>query len=88
MKHSRTGNAVLYVVVEQNKILLSNLDEIKRDTGRQDAMSDLTENDSLHRRVNYSLSQIIEFVNSEDLLRYIPDEMLSCYIRQWQEYIS
>jgi len=77
LKHSRTGNTVLYVVIDQNKIPLSYLDEIKNDTGRQDAKSDLTENDSLHRRVNYSLSQIIEFVNSEDLLRYIPDEMLS-----------
>lgn len=29
------------------------------------------------RSVTYSISQIIKFVNSGDLLRYIPDEMLT-----------
>lgn len=29
------------------------------------------------RSVTYSIAQIIEFVNSGDVLRYIPDEMLS-----------
>ncbi len=29
------------------------------------------------RSVTYSIAQIIEFVNGGDLLRYIPDEMLT-----------
>ena len=71
LKHSRTGNTVLYVVVDQNKIPLSNLMEIKNDTGHQDAKSDLTEVEGPRRRVTYSIAQIIQFVNSGDALRYL-----------------
>jgi hypothetical protein len=63
-------------VVDQNKISLGYLGEIKNDRGRQDASLDLTESNNLHRSVTYSVAQIIPFVNSKDLLRYIPDEML------------
>ena len=77
LKHSRTGNTVLYVVVDQNKIPVSNLTEIKNDTGHQDAKSDLTEVGGPRRRVTYSIAQIIQFVNSGDVLRYLPDELLS-----------
>ena len=65
------------LVIDQNKNPLSYLTEIKNDTGHQDAKSDLTEIGSPRRRVTYSISQIIGFVNSGDLLRYILDEMLT-----------
>ncbi len=77
LKHSRTGTTTLYVVVDQNAIDISNLTEIKEDTGRQAAPPDSPSGaNELHRRVTYSIAQIIEFVNSEDLLRYVPDQML------------
>ena len=76
LKYNRTGNVVLYVVVDQNKIPLSSLTATKNDRGRQSAS--LANADSGNSRsVTYSIAQIIKFVNSEDLLRYIPDEMLT-----------
>ena len=78
LKHSRTGTTTLYVVVDQNAIDIGNLAEIKKDTGRQAAPPDSPSGaNELHRRVTYSISQIIEFVNSKDLLRYLPDQMLN-----------
>ena len=76
LKHSKTGNTTLYVIVDQNPIPERNLTEIKKDRGLQDASSDFTESNSLHRSVTYSISQILSFVNSKDLLRYIPDDFL------------
>ena len=76
LKHSKMGKTTLYVLVDQNKIPLEKLGEIKNDRGLQDASSDLTESNSLPRSVTYSISQILSFVNSKDLLRYIPDDLL------------
>ena len=76
LKHSATGKATLYVVVDQNKINTNNLGKIKNDRGRQDASPDLTESNNLHRSVNYSIADIVPFVNSKDVLRYLPDDML------------
>lgn len=53
------------------------LDETKKDTGHQAAASDSAEVEKLRRRVTYSISQIISFVNNKDVLRYLPDDMLS-----------
>ena len=77
LKHSKTGSTTLYVVVDQNQIELKDLQEIKNDRGHQDASSDSTESDSLLSSVTYSISQIVPFVNSKDLLRYLPDDMLN-----------
>ncbi len=77
LKHSGTGNTTLYVVVDQNAVERRNLDEIKNDTGHQAAAPESTGANKLRRRVTYSLSQIIQFVNSKDVLRYIPDNMLN-----------
>ena len=76
LKHSRTGATTLYVVVDQNKVALENLGETKKDRGLQDASPAKAESDSLRRSVTYSISQIIPFVKSKDLLRYLPDDML------------
>ena len=75
MKHSRTGTATLYVVVDQNTVDVSKLAEIKKDTGRQAAPPDSPSGaNELHRRVTYSISQIIEFVNIVVTL-YEPDNL-------------
>ena len=76
LKHSKLGTTTLYVVIDQNKILASNLDKTKNDTGHQDPAPNLIGVSNLRRRVNYSISQIVQFVKSKDLLRYIPDNML------------
>ena len=77
LKHSRTGATTLYVIVDQTAIQKKNLNEIKKDTGHQAASPDLTESGELRRHVTYSISQIIPFVKSKDVLRYIPDDMLT-----------
>ena len=76
LKHSKMGNTTLYVVVDQNKVALENLEKEKNDRGHQDASPTKEESNNLRRSVTYSISQIIPFVNSKDLLRYIPDGML------------
>ena len=76
LKHSRTGNVVPYVVVDQNKIPRSSLTEIKKtEVVKNPALQKQTPESS--RSVTYSISQIIKFVNGGDLLCYIPDEMLT-----------
>ena len=75
LKHSRTGNAVLYVVVDQNKIPRSSLTEIKKTEVVKTPAANA--DPEVSRSATYSIAQIIEFVNSGDLLRYIPDEMLT-----------
>ncbi len=78
LKHSRIGTTTLYVVIDQNKIPLEKLIETKNSMGHQAAAPDSRPGDNkLRRHATYSISQIISFVNSKDLLRYIPDAMLS-----------
>ena len=77
IKYSITGKATLYVIVDQTAVQKKNLDEIKNDTGHQAASPDLTESGELRRRVIYSIAQIIPFIKNKDVLRYIPDDMLS-----------
>ena len=77
LKHLRNGQTTLYMIVDQNKIALDDIREIKNDQGRQDARSSIEAADNLHRLVNISILQIIRFVNTQDLLRYMPDQMLS-----------
>ena len=62
LKYSRTGNVVLYVVVDQNKIPRSSLTQIKKtDVVKTPALQMQTPEAS--RSVTYSIAQIIEFVN-------------------------
>ena len=49
----------------------------KKDRGLKDASPDSTGSDSLLSSVAYSISQIVPCVNSKDLLRYLPDDMLN-----------
>ena len=86
LKHSKLGTTTLYVVIDQNRILLNSFDNTKNDTGHQDATPRNEGTSSLRRRVNYSISRIVSFVNSKDLLRYIPDNMLddSQKVAKWE----
>lgn len=67
------------IKIAKNAILeiAGKLGEIKNDQGHKDASPVLTGDDRLSRSVGYSLSQIVPFVNSKDLLRYLPDGMLN-----------
>ena len=76
LKHSKTGNATLYIVVDQNKIPLNSLDKTKKTEVLKVAGPNKTEQ-TTSRSVKYSISQIIPFVKSKDLLRYMPDDILS-----------
>ena len=76
LKHSKIGSTTLYVVVDQNKIVLEKLGQKNSDRGHQDASPTNEESSNLRRSVTYSISKIIPFVNSKDLLRYLPDQML------------
>ena len=70
LKYSKTGNVVLYVVVDQNKIPLNVLEESKK-TEVVKTTASLNVKSSASRSVINSIAQIIKFVNSGDLLRYI-----------------
>lgn len=76
LKHSKSGRATLYVVVDQNQIPLESLDEIKKTEVVKATDPQKTELKT-SRSVNYKISHIIPFVNSKDLLRYLPDSMLN-----------
>ena len=75
LKYSVSGKATLYVVVDQNKIPVSSLREIKKTEVLKTPAANADPEAS--HSVAYSIAQIIEFVNSGDLLRYVPDQMLS-----------
>lgn len=75
LKHSKTGNTVLYVVVDQNRIPLDVLEQ-KNKTEVVNTAGPIKTDQTVSRSVEYSISQIIPFVKSKDLLRYIPDGML------------
>ena len=77
LKHSKNGQATLYVVVDQNKIPLKALEQIKKtEVVKTPAPLRKETATSASRSVKYTISQIIPFVKSKDLLRYIPDNML------------
>ena len=74
LKDSGSGQTRLYVIVDQNRI---NLDKIKNSTGHQAAAPDNSGASKSYLRATYSIADIVPFVNSKDLLRYLPDQMLN-----------
>ena len=76
LKHSVSGKTTLYVVVDQNKIK-ANLLKGKTKTEVLKATDPHKVGSSASRSVDYDIPQILQFVNSKDLLRYIPDDMLN-----------
>ena len=75
LKHSKQGRATLYIVVDQNKIPIKSLEQIKKAEVVK-ATGPIKTEQITSRSVEYNISQIIPFVKSKDLLRYIPDAML------------
>ncbi len=68
LKHIKGGETVLYVVVDQQKIKAEVLKTItQKSIGSTASRSAYV----------YNLSQVTTFVNSKDILRYLPDDMLS-----------
>ncbi len=73
LKHIKGGSPVLYVVVDQNAIEKNKIETevVKTTTLKNDGSA-------VSRSISkLKLSQIIPFVKSEDVLRYLPDDMLS-----------
>ena len=70
LKYSATGKAMLYVVVDQNKIPVRNIEKNKK-TEVLTTADPHKVGTSAARSAAYSISQIVPFVNSKDLLRYL-----------------
>ena len=68
LKHIMGGETVLYVVVDQQKIKA----EVLKTTPQQNVGSTASRSTFVYR-----ISQVVSLVNSKDLLRYLPDDMLS-----------
>ena len=74
LKNSGSGQTRLYVIVDQNRI---SIDKIKNSTGHQAAAPDNSGASKSSLRATYSIADIIQFVKSKDLLRYLQNEMLN-----------
>lgn len=73
LKHSRAGTTTLYVIVDQEQIEKKKIKaEIVKMPRSPQVKADISPSTYV-----YSISQIIPFVNSKDLLRYLPDDMLN-----------
>ena len=68
LKRMKDGEVVLYVVVDQQKI---KAEVLKATTQPSDGSA------TSHSAFIYNLSHLVALVNSKDLLRYLPDDMLS-----------
>ncbi len=79
LKHSKNGSTTLYVIVDENTIGVSDINKIKENKKTEVVKTPALpmQSPEVSRSVIYSISQIVPFVNSKDLLRYIPDDFLS-----------
>lgn len=68
LKRIKGGEVVLYVVVDQQKI---KAEVLKTTTQRNDGSA------VSRSAFTYNVPQVVSLVNSKDLLRYLPDDMLS-----------
>lgn len=74
LKHRRSGEAILYVIVDQQKIPLN---KIKAEVVKTaDAHTVNVRKEASRSAYKISLADIVPFVNGKDLLRYLPDDML------------
>ena len=73
LKHSTNGKTTLYVIVDQIPIAL---EKIKAEVVKMAHANDMRSNIS-RSAYDYSVSTIVPFVNGKDLLRYLPDDMLT-----------
>ena len=73
LKHSKSGGATLYLIVDQNAVDIKKIKaEVTKVPSAQDAHTDTS-----RPAFKISLPSVIPFVNSKDLLRYVPDDMLT-----------
>ena len=73
LKHRRSGEVILYVIVDQQKIPKNNTKaEVVKTTDAQTVRKEASRS-----AFTISLANIIPFVNGKDLLRYLPDDMLN-----------
>jgi len=73
LKHSVTGKATLYLIVDQEGIDIKKTKaEVTKTTGVQTARSKVSRS-----AFNISIASVVPFVNGKDLLRYLPDGMLN-----------
>lgn len=73
LRHSVDGKATLYLIVDQEKI---NVKKIKAEVAKATEMQNANAYTS-RSAFNISLASITPFVNSKDILRYFPDDMLT-----------
>lgn len=73
LKHQRQGGASLYLIVDQQKIDLKN---IKAEVVKTPGVINTKPNAS-RSAFGISVADIIPFVNSKDLLRYLPDDLIN-----------
>ena len=73
LKHSKNGGATLYLIVDQNAVEIKKIKaEVAKDPAAQNGRPE-----SSRSAFKVTISSIIPFVNSKDLLRYLPDNMLN-----------
>ena len=73
LKHRRNGDVILYVIVDQQKIPVNKTKaEVVKIAGTQKVQPEIS-----HSAFKIRISDVVPFVNSGDLLRYLPDNMLS-----------
>ena len=83
MKHQKNGNVVLYVVIDSNKFPVN---KIKTEVVNAAAPHKNVEDAAPRSVLNFSIKDIVSLVNSKDLLRYLPDNMLNAeqYKTKWE----
>lgn len=74
LKHSTTGEATLYVIVDQQPIESKKIkaEVVKIPETQQNVSPAIS-----HSAFKVSVANLAGFVNGKDLLRYLPDDMLS-----------
>ena len=73
LKHRRNGEVILYVIVDQQKIPVNKTKaEVVKIAGTQKVQPEISRS-----AFRIRIPDVVPFVNSGDLLRYLPDNMLS-----------
>ena len=73
LKHRRNGEVILYVIVDQQKVPINKIKaEVVKIAGTQKVQPEVSRS-----AFKMSIPDIVPFVNGGDLLRYLPDDMLT-----------
>lgn len=73
LKHQRQGGASLYLIVDQQKIDTKKIKaEVVKTTGAINTKPNVSRS-----AFKISVAEIVPFVNSKDLIRYLPDDLLN-----------